>query len=146
MRPLSFQEFDESGESALEQAMARRRRRVRNAALIGAVTGLFAVLVTDGFTHRELGWRSFVFEPVFCGAAGFMVARLGGGFFKGFGFFFAAYLAAFLLQGTTLDINMVFSEGETQGRAAMQGTFMSFSIVMLAGGILGHMHSQTESS
>jgi len=145
MRPVSFQEFDEAGGATLEKAMARRRRRMLNAALIGAVTGLFAVLVTNGFTHKALGWQSFVFEPALCGAAGFMVARMGGGFFKGFGFFFAAYAAAYMLRGTTLDINVVFSEGDTQGRAAMQGTFMSFAIVMLVGGVLGHMHSQTES-
>ena len=144
MRPVSFQD-DYPGGATLEKAMARRRRRMRNAAIIGAVTGLFAVLITNGFTHRPLGWQSFVFEPLFCGAAGFMVARMGGGFFKGFGFFFAAYVGAYLLRGTTFDISVVFSEGKTQGRAAMQGTFMSFAIVMLVGGIFGHMHSQTES-
>lgn len=132
-------EFEERQRRDLERALERQKRRIRDATIAGAAIGLVAVLVTAGFTRKEILWHSFLLEACLCAVAGHLVARLHGGFFKGFLFFTLAYLMAYAIRGTTFDPTVVFSDGDIQGRAAVQGNFTSLCIVLMSGGIMGQM-------
>lgn len=131
-------EFQAHQEQMLHAAIARQRRNRLKGVIAGTMTGLVAVMIAAGFTIERLEWRYLLLEPLLCGAAGYWVARLGGGLLKGFLFFAVAYLVAVSARGTTFDITLVFSQGEVQGRAAIQGYFMSMCIVIGCGGLIGN--------
>jgi hypothetical protein len=132
-------EFAAEQERALARAVLRERCRRRNGAIAGAAAGLCAVLVTAGATRRALFWHSFLLETLLGAAAGYALARTGGGLLKGILLFAGAYLLAFLVRATGLDPAVLFARGDVMAAAAVQGHFTSLCFLVSAGAAVGHL-------
>jgi hypothetical protein len=131
--------FAAEQERALLRVALRQRRRRRSGAIAGAAAGLCAVLVTAGATRRALPWHAFLLETLLGAAAGYALARTGGGVLKGILLFSGAYLLAFLLRASGLDPAVLFLTGDPRAAAAVQGHFTSLCFLVSAGAAMGHI-------
>ncbi len=117
----------------------RERRNRRNGALAGAACGLGAVFTTAAATRTVILWHSFLLETVLCAAAGYALARTGGGALTGLVLFAASYLLAFGLRAFGLDPSVVFGLGDLRAAAAVQGNLVTLCFLLAAGGVIGHI-------
>ena len=112
-------------EEAMLRALARQSRNRRNAVVAGAFVGFVAVIATIAMTRTELHWHSFLFETLFCAAAGYALARVHGSTLWGVLFFGAAYLLAWFLRAAGLDPGMIVGGDHLHRYVAAQGNYLS---------------------
>jgi len=124
---------------AMERAQARQTRNRRNTVLAGAFIGLVAVITTAALTRSAIYWHSFLFETVFCAAAGYALARVHGTALWGVGLFGSAYLLAWFLRAIGLDPGLIVGGDHLQRYVAGQGNFVSLCIVVACGAAMGQI-------
>ena len=134
-------EFQERQRRNLRELLLRERRNRRNGALAGAACGLGAIFTTAAATRTVILWHSFLLETVLCAAAGYALARRGGGVLTGLVLFAVSYLLAFGLRAFGLDPSVVFSPGDLRAAAAVQGNLVTLCFLLAAGGLIGHIIS-----
>ena len=132
-------EFRAKQARELAAAAGRERRRCRNGTIAGAAAGFAAVAVTAGATRQALFWHSFLLESLLGAAAGYVLARTGGGLLKGILLFAGAYMLAFLFRASGLDPAAVFAAGDLRAAPAVQGHFTSLCFLVSAGAAMGHI-------
>lgn len=133
------EEFRAKQAKELAAAEVRERRRRRNGLVAGAAAGFAAVAVTAGATRQALFWHSFLLETLLGAAAGYVLARTGGGVLKGIALFAGAYMLAFFLRASGLDPSAVFASGDLRAAPAVQGHFTSLCFLVSAGAAMGHI-------
>lgn len=124
---------------AMERALARQKRNRRNTVLAGAFVGLVAVITTAALTRTSIHWHSFLFETLFCAAAGYGLARVHGSALWGALFFGIAYLLAWFLRAIGLDPGLIVGGDHLQRFVAGQGNFVSLCIVVACGAAIGQI-------
>ncbi len=133
------QEFSARQAALTCAALAKQRRNRRNGTIAGAITAMVAVATSASVTRKAWFWHSFLLEMLFCGLAGYLLARAHGGALKGLLLFSGAYLLAFCTRASGFDPSVVFAAADLRRGIAVQGNFMSLCMMVSVGGLLGHV-------
>ena len=123
----------------MASAEAKQRRTRRNGSFAGAAAAMVAVMTSATYTRKAWFWHSFLLEMLFCGIAGYVLARTHGGALKGLILFSGAYLLAFCVRSSGFDPSVVFAAGDLRRGMAVQANFMSLCMIVGMGGLIGHV-------